>query len=179
MRGHGKAIFADLQDSSGRIQLYARLDSLGDELFEDFRRLDIGDIIGVRGLVFRTRRGEISVEVESFELLAKALRPLPEKWHGLKDVELRYRMRYLDLIANPEVKEVFVARSVANSEYARVFDGSWFLGSRDSGAQLDTGWGERQAVSNLSQCSRYAPVFAYRTGALSEAAASRRHQSCV
>ncbi len=113
VRGHGKAIFADLQDSSGRIQLYARLDSLGDELFEDFRRLDIGDIIGVRGLVFRTRRGEISVEVESFELLAKALRPLPEKWHGLKDVELRYRMRYLDLIANPEVKEVFVARSVA------------------------------------------------------------------
>jgi lysyl-tRNA synthetase class 2 len=115
VRGHGKASFADLQDPSGRLQLYARLDKLGEEAYEDFRRLDIGDIVGLSGTVFRTRRGEISVEVEGFELLAKALRPLPEKWHGLKDVELRYRMRYLDLIANPQVSEIFRSRSAAIS----------------------------------------------------------------
>ncbi|MDH7576701.1 MAG: lysine--tRNA ligase [Bacillota bacterium] len=109
-RSHGKACFGDLQDFSGRIQLYARVDSLGAGAYDLFNKLDIGDIIGVRGKVFRTRRQEISVEVESFQFLAKSLRPLPEKWHGLKDVDLRYRQRYLDLIVNPQVKQTFLTR---------------------------------------------------------------------
>lgn len=111
IRTHGKASFAHIQDMSGRIQLYVRIDQVGEEAYQLFLDLDLGDIIGVHGKVFRTRRGEISVAVDSFELLCKALRPLPEKWHGLKDVELRYRMRYVDLIANPEVQQVFVTRS--------------------------------------------------------------------
>jgi lysyl-tRNA synthetase class 2 len=109
-RGHGKASFGDLQDFSGRIQIYARLDDLGSDPYELYKKLDIGDIIGVRGTVFRTKRQEITVAVKSFEILSKSLRPLPEKWHGLKDVDLRYRQRYLDLMVNPEVREVFLKR---------------------------------------------------------------------
>ncbi len=111
MRGHGKAGFANLQDESGQVQIYARLDDLGEEAYECYRLLDIGDIIGVKGKVFRTRKGEITVSITEFQLLSKSLRPLPEKWHGLKDVELRYRQRYLDLIVNPQVKKVFILRS--------------------------------------------------------------------
>ncbi len=111
VRGHGKASFADLLDGSGTIQLFIKINTVGEELYRQYQRLDLGDIIGVRGTVFRTRMGEISVEIKEFCLLSKALRPLPEKWHGLKDVDLRYRMRYLDLIANPEVREVFITRS--------------------------------------------------------------------
>ncbi len=110
-RGHGKAIFADLVDESGRIQVYARLDDLGEEQFAAFDDLDLGDIIGARGEVFRTRTGELTVRVSEFALLAKALRPLPEKFHGLHDPEIRYRQRYLDLIAQPQVREVFRARA--------------------------------------------------------------------
>ncbi|NMB26253.1 MAG: lysine--tRNA ligase [Firmicutes bacterium] len=110
-RGHGKASFADLLDASGTIQLFIRINTAGEVLYEQYQRLDLGDIIGVVGSVFRTRQGEISVEIHELTLLSKALRPLPEKWHGLKDVDLRYRMRYLDLIANPQVRDVFVARS--------------------------------------------------------------------
>ena len=96
IRGHGKASFAHLQDRTGKIQLYVKQDVLGEEAYQLFQQLDIGDLIGVSGEVFRTRRGEISIKVEKFTYLAKALTPLPEKWHGLKDVELRYRQRYLD-----------------------------------------------------------------------------------
>lgn len=111
IRGHGKATFMDLLDLGGKIQIYGKLDQLGDEGYGLFISLDIGDIVGVRGKVFRTRRGEITVGAESFVLLTKCLRPLPEKWHGLKDVDLRYRQRYLDLIVNPESREVFIRRS--------------------------------------------------------------------
>src|ERR1700730_14005021 len=110
-RLHGGSAFADLQDGAGRIQLFASRDILGPEAFELFSNLDPGDVIGVRGPMFRTRRGEPTVEVHSVQLLTKALRPLPEKWHGLKDIEIRYRQRYVDLIANPEVREVFRART--------------------------------------------------------------------
>ena len=110
-RAQGGLVFADLQDGRGRIQLMATRAILGDEEFARFADLDVGDIIGVRGPIIRTKRGEITVEVHSFQLLTKSLRPLPEKWHGLKDVEIRYRQRYVDLIANPEVREVFRARS--------------------------------------------------------------------
>ncbi len=111
LRTHGKASFADLKDGSGKIQLFASLNMLGEEKYRDFTNLDIGDIIGVKGVVFKTRRGELSVKVEDYELLAKSLRPLPEKWHGLKDVETRYRQRYVDLIMNDDVKEVFLTRT--------------------------------------------------------------------
>jgi len=107
----GKMAFAHLQDSSGLIQIQARMDRLGKEDYHLFESLDLGDIIGVEGPVFRTRTGEITVEMQRFTLLAKSLKPLPEKWHGLKDVELRYRQRYLDLLTNPEVRDLFLKRS--------------------------------------------------------------------
>lgn len=110
-RGHGKAGFANIQDDTGQIQVYARLDDLGKDNYECYQLLDIGDIIGVQGSVFKTRKGEVTVAIKDFRLLSKALRPLPEKWHGLKDVDLRYRQRYMDLIVNPEVKKVFILRS--------------------------------------------------------------------
>lgn len=107
----GKAAFAHLQDSSDRIQLYFRQDNLGKEEYDLFRKLDIGDIIGLEGSVFKTRTGEVTVEVKHFELLTKSIRPLPEKFHGLRDPEIRYRQRYVDLIVNPEVKKTFITRA--------------------------------------------------------------------
>ncbi|WP_347489889.1 lysine--tRNA ligase [Desulfoscipio sp. XC116] len=110
-RGHGKAGFANIQDSTGQIQIYARLNDVGEQTYDLFSKLDIGDIVGVVGKIFKTRMGEITLAVENLRLLSKSLRPLPEKWHGLRDVELRYRQRYVDLIVNPGVKESFVKRS--------------------------------------------------------------------
>lgn len=111
IRGHGKTSFFDVMDMSGKIQAYFRKDVLGDEAYDFLHLMDIGDIIGIEGTIFKTKTGEVSVKVANFELLSKSLRPLPEKWHGLKDVELRYRQRYVDLIVNPEVKKTFVMRS--------------------------------------------------------------------
>lgn len=110
-RDMGKAAFIDIRDGTGQIQGYSNIDQLGEEAYQIFKELDIGDFIGVEGPVFKTRRGELSVRVDDFELLSKALRPLPEKWHGLKDVEKRYRERSMDLLTNEDVKEKFVARS--------------------------------------------------------------------
>lgn len=111
IRGHGKASFTTIRDMSGNLQLYFRQDVLGEDIYANFKLLDIGDIIGAEGVVFRTNRGEISVKVTDFQIQSKSLRPLPEKFHGLKDVETRYRQRYIDLIVNPEVKDTFIARS--------------------------------------------------------------------
>jgi lysyl-tRNA synthetase class 2 len=110
-RRHGKAGFANLQDLSGDIQIYVRLDDVGEQSYEWFKSLDVGDIIGVKGVAFLTQKGEESVHVNELRYLSKSINPLPEKWHGLKDVELRYRQRYVDLIVNPAVKDVFVKRS--------------------------------------------------------------------
>ena len=110
-RGMGKVSFCDLQDKSGRIQLYARQDEMDEAEYNRFKKFDIGDIVGVKGVVFRTQRGEMSVRVETVTLLSKSLLPLPEKFHGLTNTELRYRQRYVDLIVNPEVKRTFVLRS--------------------------------------------------------------------
>ena len=110
-RGMGKVSFCDLQDRTGRIQLYARKDEMDEEEYNRFKKFDIGDILGVKGVVFRTQRGEMSVRVEKVTLLSKSLLPLPEKYHGLKDTDARYRQRYVDLIMNPEVKQTFVLRS--------------------------------------------------------------------
>lgn len=110
-RDMGKAFFCDILDPTGRIQLYIKVDDLGEESFGEFKKLDIGDIIGITGFVFRTRRGEISVHCKETILLSKSLRPLPEKFHGLRDSELRFRQRYLDLIVNPEVRRIFESRT--------------------------------------------------------------------
>ena len=126
-REMGKATFCDLQDQEGRIQLYVKVDALGTEGYERFKRLDIGDIVGVRGYVFRTRRGEVSVHVTELTLLSKSLLPLPEKYHGLKDVDMRYRQRYVDLIVNPEVRETFVKRSLAIREIRSFMDGRGYI----------------------------------------------------
>ena len=126
-RGHGKASFAELMDMSGRMQIYFKYDVLGEEKYGQFRLLDIGDIIGIEGRVFKTQRGEITIIVLDFELLSKSLRPLPEKFHGLKDVELRYRQRYLDLIVNPEVLDTFVKRTNIIRAIRRYLDERDFL----------------------------------------------------
>jgi lysyl-tRNA synthetase, class II len=126
-RVQGGLVFADLQDGRGRIQLMAARNILGDEEFARFADLDLGDIIGVKGPIFRTKRGEITIEVHSFQLLTKSLRPMPEKWHGLKDVEIRYRQRYVDLIANPEVREVFRARTRIITAMRGLFDERGFI----------------------------------------------------
>lgn len=123
----GKASFAHLRDDKGDIQLYVRRDELGDDAYAAFKKLDVGDIIGVRGEVFRTKTGELSARAEEITLLAKSLRPLPEKFHGLTDTEMRYRQRYVDLIANPEVKETFVKRSKILKEIRAYLDEKGFL----------------------------------------------------
>jgi len=111
LRSFGKACFVHIQDSTGKFQLYFQKNTLGDDAFNLFKKLDIGDFIGAKGFLFRTRTDELTLDVESFVLLAKSLRPLPEKWHGLTDVEIRYRQRYVDLIVNPDVKKVFITRT--------------------------------------------------------------------
>ena len=123
----GKASFAHLRDDKGDIQLYVRRDELGDEAYAAFKKLDVGDIIGVKGEVFRTKTGELSVRATELTLLAKSLRPLPEKFHGLTDTEMRYRQRYVDLIANPEVKDTFVKRSQILKEIRSYLDEKGFL----------------------------------------------------
>lgn len=127
-RNMGKAAFMDLRDATGRIQLYVKIDMLGEEAYKELTAsLDIGDIVGVTGEVFRTRRGEISIKADSVQILSKALLPLPEKYHGLKDTDARYRQRYLDLIMNPEVKDVFVKRSKIITAIREFLDGQEFL----------------------------------------------------
>src|SRR5438128_4732771 len=120
-RDMGKSQFIDIKDQSGRIQVYAQKQALGDEQFEIFKHLDLGDFVGVRGTLFTTKTGEISVKLAAFFILAKALRPPPAKWHGLEDTEIRYRQRYLDLIGNPEVKELFLKRSAIVHEIRQFF----------------------------------------------------------
>lgn len=123
----GKASFATVQDSSGTIQLYVRRDDVGDDDYADFKKYDIGDIIGVSGYVFTTKTGEISIHAKSIKLLSKSLLPLPEKFHGLKDIDTRYRQRYVDLIVNPEVKDTFVKRSQILKEIRNYLDSKGFL----------------------------------------------------
>jgi lysyl-tRNA synthetase, class II len=127
LRRHGKACFADIEDRGGRLQLMASVDSLGEPAYHMFKELDIGDWIGVEGEVFKSRRGEITVRVSSCVLLSKSLRPLPEKWHGLKDVELRYRQRYVDLIVNPVVRRNLMTRVKTIAALRRFLDARDFV----------------------------------------------------
>lgn len=126
-RGKGKAGFTHIQDLSGQIQLYVRKDEIGDEAYDVFKAADLGDIVGVSGVMFKTNVGELSVKASEFQLLTKSLRPLPEKFHGLQDVEQRYRQRYLDLITNPESRDTFVLRSKIIQSMRRYLDGLGFL----------------------------------------------------
>jgi lysyl-tRNA synthetase class 2 len=123
----GKSIFADLQDNSGRLQLYVRKDEAGERAFEDWQDLDRGDIVGVRGYMFRSKMGELTLHVKEATVLAKSLMPLPDKWHGLQDVEKRYRQRYVDLIVNPDVRETFLQRSRIVAEMRRFIDAEGFF----------------------------------------------------
>lgn len=123
----GKASFFDVRDSSDRMQVYVRIDGVGEERFAEFKKWDLGDIVGVKGYVFKTKTGEISIHAKEITLLSKSLLPLPEKWHGLKDKEERYRKRYLDLIANPDVKDVFIKRSRIISEIRKFLDGHGYV----------------------------------------------------
>ena len=126
-RDMGKANFIDVADGKGRIQCYIKIDEVGETVFEQYKKWDIGDIVGIKGFAFRTRRGEISVHVKEIELLAKSLLPLPEKFHGLTNTDLRYRQRYVDLIVNPEVKDTFIKRSMILKEIRNYLDGKGFL----------------------------------------------------
>src|SRR4030042_3247626 len=127
LRRHGKACFADVEDREGRLQVMAALDILGEESYAIFQELDIGGWIGVEGKVFKSRRGELTVRVGGYQLLSKSLRPLPEKWHGLKDVELRYRQRYLDLMVNPEAREKLMVRGKTVTELRGFLEGEGFI----------------------------------------------------
>ena len=126
-RDMGKSIFIDVRDQSGRLQCYAQKQALGDEQFDIFKHLDLGDFVGATGTLFRTKTNEPSLKLESFTILAKALRPPPAKWHGLEDTEIRYRQRYLDLIGNPDVKEVFLKRSAIIHEIRAFFHSRGFV----------------------------------------------------
>lgn len=123
----GKASFCDIQDRQGRIQVYVRKDGIGEETYDEFKHFDLGDIIGTKGEVFRTKKGEISIKAQEVVLLSKSLQILPEKWHGLKDTDLRYRQRYLDLIVNPEVKDTFIKRSTIIKEIRKFLDDRGYL----------------------------------------------------
>jgi lysyl-tRNA synthetase class 2 len=127
LRGHGKASFAHIQDRTGRLQIYVRLDGVGEAAYRLFRRLDVGDFVGAEGKPFRTKTGELTVQVKALALLSKSLRPLPDKWHGLSDVEVRYRQRYVDLIANVSVADVFRRRARIVAEMRRFLDARGFL----------------------------------------------------
>ena len=127
IRGHGKTCFMDLQDKTGKIQLYVRTDEMGEDAYSVVKLLDIGDIVGVEGVVFKTHMGEPSIRVQKLEFLSKALKPLPEKWHGLKDKEIRYRQRYVDLIVNPEVREVFIKRTQIIKSIRHILDDEGYL----------------------------------------------------
>ena len=126
-RDMGKSMFIDVRDQSGRLQCYAQKNVLGDDQFQVFTHLDLGDFVGVQGTLFTTKTGEISIKLASFTILAKALRPLPGKWHGLEDTETRYRQRYLDLISNPDVKDVMLKRSAIIREIRDFFHGRGYV----------------------------------------------------
>jgi lysyl-tRNA synthetase class 2 len=127
IRDMGKSVFAHIQDGKGKIQIYIRKDSLGEAAFEVFKLLDLGDIIGVKGFPFKTKTGEVSVHAKTLEVLSKSLHPMPEKWHGLTDLEIRYRNRYVDLMVNDDVRKTFEIRSKVVSAMRKYLDSNNFL----------------------------------------------------
>jgi lysyl-tRNA synthetase class 2 len=143
----GKASFCDVQDREGRIQVYVAKNETGDEAYEEFKHYDIGDIVGVKGIVFKTRTGEISIKAEEITLLSKSLQILPEKFHGLKDQDTRYRQRYLDLIVNPEVKDTFLKRTKIIKSMRKTLDDLGYIEVETPVLQLIPGGGEARPFS--------------------------------
>ena len=169
-RGQGKAAFLDLVDRTGRLQLHARVDVLGEESLEHLLQLDLGDLLGADGTVFRTRRGELSLKIDDWELLAKSLRPPPEKHHGLTDVETRFRQRELDLIANEEAREVFMTRAKIITAIRAWLDERGFIEVETPVLQPIYGGGARAAVHDAPQRARPRRLPAHRDRALPQAA---------
>jgi lysyl-tRNA synthetase class 2 len=167
IRKMGKAAFFHIQDRRGRIQVYARKDRLGDEVYALFQSLDIGDIVGVWGHLFRTKTKELTIEAEGLRLLSKCLRPLPEKWHGLADVEARYRQRYVDLMVNPEVRDLFEKRSRIVRLLRRFFEERIF-GGGDADDAGNSGSGGA-SICYTPQRPEYRSVSARGAGAVLEA----------
>ena len=174
IRHMGKAGFAHLQQNGERLQIYVKKDAVGERDFQLFKMLDIGDIVGVEGYLFRTRTGELSVHAEKLEFLSKTLLSMPEKWHGLEDVETRYRQRYLDLIANPEVRKVFVDARPHHRLAAPATGGARLhrSGNADDAAALRRRRGA--ALRHAPQHARYRSLPAHRPGAVPEAAGGGR-----
>ena len=173
-RGHGKASFLDLRDGTGQIQVQARVDDSATTPTRACLSLDIGDIVGVEGTVFASKRGELSIRAEAWELLSKSLRPPPEKFHGLEDVETRYRRRELDLIANEETRELFLKRALTIAAGPRLVRRPRLRGGGDPGAPAPLRRSAGPAVHDPPQRARPRPLPADRDRALSEAAARRR-----
>ncbi len=155
IRVQGKAGFAHLQQGGKRLQIYVRLDFVGEKGFQLYKLLDIGDYIGVKGYLFRTRTNELTVHVEEITFLVKDLLPLPEKWHGLQDVETRYRRRYVDLTMNPEVREVFIKRAKVVQSMRRFLDEQRLHRSRDADDASHRRRRGGQAVHHASQHARH------------------------
>jgi lysyl-tRNA synthetase class 2 len=170
-RDMGKSQFLDLKDSSGRVQIYVQKQVLGEEGYEIFKQLDLADFIGVTGTMFRTKSNEPSVKVESFTVLGKSLRPPPAKWHGLEDTEIRYRQRYLDLMANDEVTKVFLMRSAIIKEIRAFFHERGYVEVETPMMQAIPG----AALRDASQCAGLQFLHAYRAGTLSQAPARGWH----
>ena len=173
-RVQGKASFATIQDGTGRIQLWINDEGVGAGAHDAFKHWDLGDIVAAEGTLFKTMKGELSVRCSSVRLLAKSLRPLPEKFHGLADLETRYRQRYVDLITNEDSRRVFEARSRILSAIRGFMSDTRFPRSRDADAAADSRWRRGPAVRHPSQRARPGDVPADRARALPEAAGRRR-----
>ena len=173
----GKAGFCHLQQGGQRLQIYVKKDAVGEKGWELYKLLDLGDHIGVSGYLFRTRTGELTIHVDEITFLSKDLLPLPEKWHGLTDVELRYRQRYVDLVMNPEVREVFLKRSQAGAVAATHNGSAWVPRSRNPDDAADCRRCGRAAVRHAPQYARHGFVPAHRARALFETAGRGRIRS--
>ena len=171
LRRMGKLSFATLRDGSGELQLFVSRADLGDERHAAFDDLDLGDWIGAEGVMMKTRRGELSVKVREFGLLSKALRPLPDKWHGLADVDTRFRQRYVDLIANDDARRIFAVRFAVISTIREQLNARELRGSRDAGLARASGWCGGAPVPHAPQRARHAALVAYRARAALEALA--------
>ena len=165
----GKASFGRLLDGKGKIQFYVRRDDIGEEAYAAFKKLDLGDLIGFTGKPFKTKTGEISIHVESLTLLSKCLKPLPEKFHGLTDTDLRYRQRYLDMVVNPEVRDTFVKRSQIISAMREFLDARGFLEVETPVLHTRSGRRLRAPLYYPSQYAGYRYVSAHRAGAAPQA----------
>ena len=180
LRRFGKAAFLVLSDRSGRLQAYLKKDHLGEEAYDRFlKSVDVGDIVGVDGPLFLTRTGELTVEAARFRLLTKAIRPLPEKWHGLSDIETRYRQRYVDLIVNEDVREIFRLAGEDRFLHPLLPDGAGLPRSRDADDARDRRRRVGPSLHHPSQRPRHRPLPARRPRAVPEAASGRRNRESV